>query len=89
MTNSFHGTAFSIIFEKKFITFPHGSRNTRLESILTQLGIVSQQICHERLNNIDTKNIEEVFNYNIESVSTRLDTLKIKSLEFLMEALDK
>ncbi|MGR5456396.1 polysaccharide pyruvyl transferase family protein, partial [Vibrio alfacsensis] len=27
-TNSFHGTAFSIIFKKDFITVPHGTRNT-------------------------------------------------------------
>lgn len=89
ITNSFHGTAFSIIFEKKFITFPHGSRNTRLESILTQLGILSQQISHEKLSKIDDKNIDKVFNYNVELVRSRLDTLKIKSLEFLKEALDK
>lgn len=34
VTNSFHGTAFSIIFEKNFICVPHSKRNTRLESLL-------------------------------------------------------
>ena len=34
VTNSFHGTAFSIIFEKNFICVPHSKRNTRLENLL-------------------------------------------------------
>lgn len=35
VTNSFHGTAFSLIFNKNFITVPHTTRNSRIESILT------------------------------------------------------
>ena len=34
ITNSFHGTAFSLIFEKKFICVAHSTRNARLENIL-------------------------------------------------------
>ena len=34
ITNSFHGTAFSLIFEKKFICVAHSTRNTRLDNIL-------------------------------------------------------
>lgn len=34
ITNSFHGTAFSLIFEKRFICVAHSSRNARLENIL-------------------------------------------------------
>lgn len=35
VTNSFHGTAFSIIFEKNFLCIAHSTRNARLESILS------------------------------------------------------
>lgn len=35
ITNSFHGTAFSLIFKKKFICVSHSSRNARLENIMT------------------------------------------------------
>lgn len=34
VTNSFHGTAFSIIFEKKFFCVSHSTRNSRLENIM-------------------------------------------------------
>ena len=35
VTNSFHGTAFSIIFKKNFLCIAHSTRNARLESILS------------------------------------------------------
>ena len=34
VTNSFHGTAFSLIFEKKFITFGNGKLNSRMDTLL-------------------------------------------------------
>ena len=38
ITNSFHGTAFSIIFGKKFYCFAHSKRNARLENIMNLIG---------------------------------------------------
>ena len=34
MTNSFHATAFSILFHKQFLIFNHSSRNARLKDLL-------------------------------------------------------
>lgn len=39
VTNSFHGTAFSILMEKQFLVFAHSSRNERMESLLKKLGL--------------------------------------------------
>ena len=39
VTNSFHGTAFSIIFRKNFYSFGAGSRTTRLSSLLEDVGL--------------------------------------------------
>ena len=39
ITNSFHGTAFSIIYQKDFITVPHSTRGKRMEDLLGKLGI--------------------------------------------------
>lgn len=39
VTNSFHGTAMSIIFHKQFITFTHSERNTRLTGLLRAAGL--------------------------------------------------
>lgn len=38
ITNSFHGTAFSLIFEKKFLCVAHSTRNARLENIMDLVG---------------------------------------------------
>lgn len=42
VTNSFHGSAFSIIFEKNFICIPHSKRNTRLENLLRLCGCLDR-----------------------------------------------
>jgi hypothetical protein len=84
-TNSFHGTAFSIIFQKKFITVPHSSRNTRLKSILTALDIVSQEVNSNKV--LNKKNITELFDYDLEKVSTKLNLLRDDSLKFLEKAI--
>lgn len=39
VTSSFHGTAFSIIFEKQFVAVGFGKKAGRVESLLRQLGI--------------------------------------------------
>ena len=86
-TNSFHGTAFSLIFQKKFITVPHGSRNTRLESILNKLGVISQQISHDTLKSTEIDNIPQLFEYDADMVKGRLDTLKESSFDFLRNSI--
>lgn len=42
VTNSFHGTAMSIIFHKSFAAFPHSKRKARLEWILHAAGLESR-----------------------------------------------
>ena len=39
VTNSFHGTAFSIVYQKKFTVFPHSSCNARIYNILKIHGL--------------------------------------------------
>lgn len=58
VTNSFHGTAFSIVFDKPFLSVPHSTRNTRLQSVLELLKL------EKRFIGKNDKNIsgEELFN---------------------------
>lgn len=42
VTNSFHGTVFSIIFHKQFISIPHSTRNTRQVTLLESLGLIDR-----------------------------------------------
>ena len=39
VTNSFHGTVFSILYKKKFITVPHTTRGRRMIELLNKLGL--------------------------------------------------
>lgn len=39
LTNSFHGTAFSVIFDKPFLSFSHTAGDTRAGSILARCGL--------------------------------------------------
>lgn len=43
ITNSFHGTAFSIIFEKLLVV-PHSKLNCRIETLLNLVGLRNRQI---------------------------------------------
>lgn len=51
ITNSFHGTAFSIIFDKPFLIGNHSTRNTRLESLLKLIKL------EKRFINTNDKNL--------------------------------
>lgn len=53
VTNSFHGMAFSIIFEKKFVCVAHSKRNTRLENLCMLIGEKKQVLESEQLLQID------------------------------------
>lgn len=44
VTNSLHGTVFSILMEKQFLVFAHSSRNERMESLLKKLGLEARLI---------------------------------------------
>lgn len=50
ITNSFHGIAFSILFEKQFYCCAHSSRNTRLENLLTDAGESKNIISKETIS---------------------------------------
>lgn len=83
ITDSFHGTVFSIIFKKEFNAIVNYSRgNSRLSSLLTQLSL------ENRLSNtIDEIKFNNPINWNI--VQTTLELLKKDSIDFLKAALVK
>ena len=72
ITNSFHGTVFSLIFEKKFISVPHTTRSVRQKNLLERVNL------KERL----TTNIDILqTNYN----KVNFEQLKKSSLKFIDE----
>ncbi|MCI9132644.1 MAG: polysaccharide pyruvyl transferase family protein [Lachnospiraceae bacterium] len=44
ITNSFHGTAFSIIFRKSFYSLENGNKTSRISSLLSDIGLDSRLV---------------------------------------------
>jgi polysaccharide pyruvyl transferase WcaK-like protein len=58
ITNSFHGLAFSINFNKQFLVIPRNEYNTRLESLLRLVGLEDRIINHTSMINKCDKEIK-------------------------------
>ena len=84
VTNSFHGTVFSVIFQKKFVTIPHAQTGNRVTELLDKLGLSA------RYHRVTTDAVEAVTNeldYN--AVTEKLSALRANSTEFLSESIRK
>jgi len=87
LTNSFHGTAFSIIFHKEFYTFrrEHEEVNSRMIDLLEMLKISDRIIdCLsdiEKAKGIDFNNIDFIIKNKLEFSKTYIENvIKIKQL---------
>lgn len=81
VTTSFHGTVFSILYEKEFYCVPHPTLHERTDSLLLVLNL-SNRNC-----SIET-NIDEMDLIKWSEVKQRLDVLREDSLKFLREAIE-
>lgn len=78
-TNSFHGTAFSLIYEKDFVveTQTGSGENIRSQEIMTKLGLASRILSRENTPDINEKS-------NWMTVRNKLKEEKEKSLQYLL-----
>lgn len=83
ITNSFHGTVFSLIYEKPFITFTHSTTGSRMEDLLKSL----QMEDHLFYKSGDFTSLEEFQIRDKEALRTRIGEYRKSSLEFLKKAL--
>lgn len=84
ITDSFHGTVFSILYKKPFLTIVNSSRGAaRFFSLLKPLGLEHRLI--QTNEEVKPELLNEIIDYN--SVEGKLEVLKKKSLSFLKEAL--
>lgn len=82
VSNSFHATVFSIIFNKDFITIPHQKRPGRMKELLESLGLANHLIEDVRLMpELKTLKID------YKKVNETLDEMRKESHKFLDEAL--
>ena len=87
-TDSFHGTAFSVINEKQFFIFYRKraeatSRNSRIDNILSKWGLKDRLILPGS-QDVDLSTLKDI---DYEAVNTLVDKEREKSLAFLKEAL--
>jgi len=82
VTDSFHGTAFSTIFEKPFVSVvTDGKADPRMESLLTQLGL------SDHLTDSTHMDIPAMQKTEFISVREKKKALRKSSIEFLRSAL--
>lgn len=81
ITNSFHGTAFSILFNKDFWVQPLSRNNTnsRIDSILALMGL-------EQRKTLET-DVDDTLGIEYDAVSTKLNEFRKKSLNILKNML--
>lgn len=80
VTNSFHGTVFSILFHRNFICVPHSTRGSRMVDLLIKLNLK---------NNIVYSSEELRCEYTVlyDDVETKLTLLRKQSWEYIKENL--
>ncbi len=83
LTNSFHGTVFSIIFEKEFFCFSRKGMNSRMKNLLKKVQLESRFIENQSV----LKNKFPKIDFN--AVKLLLEDEKQKSISYLERALKK
>ena len=79
VSNSFHGVAFSIIFEKRFFAVGMGERANRVLSLLESAGIPDRYV-----NGVVPPNDDEVIPYD--TVKEKLDVFRRNSMCYLNQS---
>lgn len=84
VTNSFHGTVFSVLFRKKFITIPHAQTGNRVTELLDKLGL------SQRYHTVTVAAINRITNdINYDAAHAKLDALRKNSADFLQDSVCK
>lgn len=85
LTNSFHGTVFSLIYDKPFLSLLHSQTGSRISDLLDQLGLAGH-LLH------DTKEFRDMGQFFLKDagrVKRRIEELRADSLRFLENALGR
>lgn len=84
VTDSFHGVAFSILFNKPFIAYGNPSRGlARFTSLLHMFGLEERLVTSSKQVSMGLINRE----INWDDVNKKLDDLRLKSLKYLLGAI--
>ena len=81
ITNSFHATVFSIIYSKQFVCFRKTGTSRRMVELLEATGLLNR-LYRESFDYLSCDN-----KISYEEVYDKLDALKVKSIDYLVESL--
>jgi len=82
LTNSFHGTVFSIIYKKEFFVMLPAKRPERIISLLNKLGLENRII-------YDVENLKEIIKDKIDykNIDKKLEDERNKSLKYITKVI--
>ena len=80
ITDSFHGTVFSILYNKKFLSITNTNSDTRIKDILSALDL------EDRLKNDRAEFPKEKINYSV--INDKLKDMRRGSIDFLKQGLE-
>lgn len=84
VTNSFHGTVFSVLFQKKFVTIPHAVTGNRVTELLDKLGL------SDRYHRVTADAIQEITNeIAYDAAMEKLKALRQISIDFLNDNINQ
>lgn len=81
VTNSFHGTVFSTIYERPYVSVVTNQPDPRMESLLTQIGLLENLVSPSQIN------FTKILRTDYDAVRERIKEFRESSLEYLKNAI--
>lgn len=85
VTNSFHGTVFSLRYRKPFIVVPHTTRNERISGLLQMAGL--QHLMYEKASDIRFM-VESALKTDYDAAWQRLTPFIERSRQYLRQSVE-
>lgn len=82
LTNSFHGTVFSIIFNKQFVSLVHKQRGERIRNLLSNFGLLDRLIT----NNNDISVVKKIILYN--EINNLIKSIRDETIQYIKEVIE-
>lgn len=80
ISSSFHGIAFSVIFEKKFVAFPHKKRGSRVKDLLSDLDLAERVYDYQIKKYID---IDQDIDYA--KINQKLEVMRANAIDYIRD----
>ena len=85
VTSSFHGTAFSVLFQKPFYSL-YGNSDMRIGTLLAQVGLQNRSVTPDSVKDVSLETCDQV---DFQRAHSLLRPYQQQSMEFLKKALEK